>query len=108
MSSSMKLLGSLILLATGLGAPTVTKAAACMQRGDMHLQIREMYAETPRTIALSSDNILIETYVEENTGAWATFGTSSAGIMCLLTFGTAFEQSQELTNGPAETAIRFR
>lgn len=74
---------------------TLCGSTATAQTCGSHIQVvdylAENYGETRQTIALSSNNMVVETYANLDTGSWTLLGTMPGQQTCLLASGEVFE-----------------
>lgn len=66
----------------------------CGERGRIVGILAEKYGETPRSIGLTPQGALVETYASDDTRSWTITVSFPDGRMCLLASGTSFEALQ--------------
>lgn len=52
---------------------------------------RQSYGEARQSIALGSNNVVIENWANLETGTWTITGTLSNGLTCLIASGISYE-----------------
>lgn len=92
----------LMFLSLGVGALLVSAhhAAAqtarnCGQREAIVQRLAEGYGESRQSIGLGTENRVVETYANPDTGSWTITVTMPNGTMCLMASGHAFEAVEE-------------
>lgn len=53
------------------------------------------YGESRRSIALGANNVIVETFVSNQTGTWTITATSPDGPTCLVASGQSYEAVDE-------------
>lgn len=82
---------ALVLLSSAAEAQSPQQ---CGQREKI-LEILEVkYGETRRSIGLTAQGAVVETFASEDTGTWTVSVTFPQGRMCLIATGQAFEAVQ--------------
>lgn len=67
----------------------------CGPRDNVVQQLTERYGETRRSLGMSSQDTVVETWASDRTGSWSIIVTMPNGISCLVASGVAFESFSE-------------
>lgn len=94
---------NLMALSLGVGALLLATSHAFAQTGrncgdrDMIVErLAEGYGESRQSIGLGTQNRIVETYANPETGSWTITITMPNGVMCLMASGHAFEAVSEV------------
>ncbi|MDJ1007684.1 MAG: hypothetical protein QNJ13_07630 [Paracoccaceae bacterium] len=84
--------GALILAANHAFAQSPRN---CGNRERIVERLAEGYGEARQSIGLGTQNRVVETYANPETGSWTITVTMPNGVMCLMASGHAFEAVSE-------------
>lgn len=84
--------GAGLLAAVMLAIPGHAQDAACADHDTVAQRLAAGYGELRQSVALSSDNTLIEIFASPETGTWTMTLTRPGGPTCLIASGHAFER----------------
>jgi hypothetical protein len=81
----------LILAAAVAATPAFSQSAGCGSHATVSEHLAEGYGESRQSVALGTDNTLVETWANPETGTWTITVTEAGGPTCLVASGHAFE-----------------
>lgn len=91
-----------LILSFGVGAMILATSHAfaqgaqnCGKRQPIVERLADRFGESRQSIGLGTQNRVIETFANPETGSWTITVTRPDGIMCLLASGHAFEAVTE-------------
>ncbi|MEO1239617.1 MAG: hypothetical protein AAFW64_08160 [Pseudomonadota bacterium] len=92
-----------MILSLGIGAMILATSHAfaqssaqnCGPRQPLVERLADRYGESRQSIGLGTQNRIVETYANSETGSWTITVTLPNGMMCLLASGHAFEAVTE-------------
>ncbi|MEM9707152.1 MAG: hypothetical protein AAF871_00040 [Pseudomonadota bacterium] len=84
--------GALILATNHAFAQT---SRNCGERGLIVERLADNYGESRQSIGLGTQNRVVETYANPETGSWTITVTMPNGRMCLMASGHAYESLNE-------------
>lgn len=92
-----------LILSFGVGAMILATNHAfaqsanrnCGERGPIVERLADRYGESRQSIGLGTQNRIVETFANPETGSWTITVTMPNGTMCLLASGHAFEAVTE-------------
>lgn len=90
-----------LLLATQQAFSQNAGGQNCAQRNTVVERLGSFYGETRRSIALGSNNAVVEMFASAETGSWTLTVTMPNGITCLMASGQAYETIGAETLSPA-------
>lgn len=86
----------LAVIATVIATQSPAQSRQCAEHGAVVESLASRYGESRVSIALGSDNSVVETFVNSESGSWTITVTRPGGPTCLVAAGQNFE----LTNEP--------
>ncbi len=93
---------NLLVLSFGIGALILAtnhafaqSAQNCGQRGPIVERLADRFGESRQSIGLGTQNRVIETFANTETGSWTITVTLPNGMTCFLASGQAFETLAE-------------
>lgn len=85
-------LTALCALGLGLCGPASAQSlGTCAPHATMVEHLMTGYGESRQSIAISADNMVVETYASLETGTWTIIVTAPGGPSCLVAAGQAFQ-----------------
>ena len=69
--------------------------ANCAARDAVLARLANGYGETRQSVGLDSDQALVETYANDESGSWTITVTLPDGTTCLLAAGQSFEKVRD-------------
>lgn len=94
---------NLMTLSLGIGALILAANHAfaqnnrnCGNRDKIVERLAEGYGESRQSIGLGTQNRVVETFANPETGSWTITITMPNGVMCLMASGHAFETVDEV------------
>lgn len=91
-----------MILSFGVGALILATSHAfaqsaqnCGQRQPIVERLADRFGESRQSIGLGTQNRVVETFANPETGSWTITVTMPNGTMCLLASGHAFEEVTE-------------
>ena len=87
----MRALFLLIAAFLAFSAPAMAQGPNCAPRNIVVNNLAEKYGETRRSVGLSSQETVVETWASDTSGSWSITVTLANGITCLISSGLAFE-----------------
>lgn len=96
---------SIALTGTVLATPSLAQTAGpCADRDAVVSHLVTQYGEIRQSVALGSNNTLVETFASLETGTWTIIVTTPGGPSCLVASGQAFQlEEQNLASLDPET-----
>ena len=94
---------NMMILSMGVGALILATnhafaqgARNCGDRTMIVQRLAEGYGESRQSIGLGTQNRVVETYANPETGSWTITVTLPNGMMCLMASGQAYEAVNEV------------
>ncbi len=81
----------LLVLGAFLATPVFAQSANCAPHDVVLERLADGYGESRQTLALGSDNSVVETWANIESGTWTITVTRAGGPTCLVASGQAFE-----------------
>lgn len=93
----MRRLTALCLAAAVAQLPTLAAAQSqqCGARAQILEILADRYGESRRSIGLTAQGAVVETYASAETGTWTITVTFPAGKMCLIASGQSYEPTAD-------------
>ena len=82
---------TLVALATCLPLPVLAQSANCGPHDVVVARLATSYGETLRSIALGSNNTVVETFASAETSSWTITVTTAGGPTCLVASGQSYQ-----------------
>jgi len=86
---------ALTCAATVLAGPALSQERNCAEHAMVVERLASGYGETRQSIALGSDNSVVEIFASLETGSWTITMTRAGGPTCLVASGQSFQMLNE-------------
>lgn len=93
----MKAFEWMTLIGAGAAALLIGQTATgqtnqCSTRDDIVQSLNSDFGETRRSVALASDNTMVEVFASDRTGSWSITVTLPTGHTCVVSSGQAYQE----------------